>query len=85
MADLKPEEKSPLLLYLVDGDENVSQNNKRVNFDKGRLYGISSGATAVFTEFPSKYCSIYITSSWLLLDLGIKYVMRYGSICRVIC
>jgi len=54
MDDPKPEEKSPLLFYLVEAEGDMAQTHKRVNFDKGRLYGISSGATTVFTKFPSK-------------------------------
>ncbi|KAF7285498.1 hypothetical protein GWI33_010596 [Rhynchophorus ferrugineus] len=61
----KTEEKSPLLLYIMENEGNVSRNNKKVNFDKGRLYGISSGATTVFTEFPN-----YVSPCWLTAILS---------------
>ncbi|CAG9767202.1 unnamed protein product [Ceutorhynchus assimilis] len=61
MDNLKTEEKSPLLLYIVEGETNLSKNNKRDDFNsKGRLYGISSGATTVFTEFPN-----YVSPCWM--------------------
>ncbi|XP_050299067.1 uncharacterized protein LOC126737971 [Anthonomus grandis grandis] len=72
MDEPKSEEKSPLLLYMVENDGNVSKNNKRVNFDKGRLYGISSGATAVFTDFPN-----YISPCWMtaLISFLVLFMM----------
>lgn len=63
MDDTKPEEKSPLLFYLVEAEDDVAKTHKRVNFDKGRLYGISSGATTVFTEFPSKDYTLFNTAT----------------------
>ncbi|KAJ8922971.1 hypothetical protein NQ315_001517 [Exocentrus adspersus] len=45
------EEKHPLLLYIVEPNDELSKTNKRY-FDRGRLHGITSGATAVFKQFP---------------------------------
>jgi hypothetical protein len=52
MPKPRTEEQFPLLLVLV-GDENVAQTNKRL-FGRGRFDGITSGASAIITEWPSK-------------------------------
>ncbi|KAL1494358.1 hypothetical protein ABEB36_009969 [Hypothenemus hampei] len=64
MGDARFEEKSPLLLYMVDGEENnpCKSNHKTVNLEKGRLHGISSGATTVFTQFPNYFSPCWITT-----------------------
>ncbi|XP_030757176.1 uncharacterized protein LOC115883039 isoform X2 [Sitophilus oryzae] len=73
MEYMKTEEKSPLLLYVTDGEESLSKNNKRLNCDKGRLYGISSGATTVFTDFPN-----YVSPCWLTAILsGLIFFMMF--------
>lgn len=46
------DEQFPLLLVLV-GDQDVAQTNKRL-FSRGRFDGITSGASAIITEWPSK-------------------------------
>ncbi|XP_066153138.1 uncharacterized protein [Euwallacea fornicatus] len=79
MEDARPEEKSPLLLYLTEDDGNVSKNNKRVNFDKGRLYGISSGATAVFTDLPNHISPCWTTTLLVSLIFFMMALLIFSS------
>ncbi|XP_044272796.1 uncharacterized protein LOC123016452 [Tribolium madens] len=57
MRKPQTDEQFPLLLVLM-GNEDVAQNNKRLF--RGRLDGITSGASAIITEWPN-----YLSSCWL--------------------
>ncbi|XP_066246320.1 uncharacterized protein [Euwallacea similis] len=79
MEDARSEEKSPLLLYPTEDDGNVSKNNNRVNFDKGRLYGISSGATAVFTDFPNHISPCWTITLLVSLIFFVMAILIFSS------
>ncbi|KAG5876632.1 hypothetical protein JTB14_005048 [Gonioctena quinquepunctata] len=69
MSKVDTEEKSPLLYVLEENDDNSKA--RKMNFEKSRFNGISSGATAVFTHFPN-----YIGTCWVTTALcGLVFFM----------
>ncbi|CAG9862440.1 unnamed protein product [Phyllotreta striolata] len=69
MSKFNTEEKSPLL-FVLDAEDDLSRSRY---FDRSRFSGISTGATAVFTQFPN-----YINPCWLMTALcSIVFFMMF--------
>lgn len=74
------EETYPLLLLFLD-DETT--RGRRVQIEKGRHHGITSGASSVITEWPSKQTKTKLSIHTVILIifrqfgtvLGIKFTM----------
>lgn len=62
------EETYPLLLLFLD-DETA--RGRRVQIDKGRYQGITTGASTVITQWPSKFFKDYIFTQICQIDLQI--------------
>ncbi|XP_063916941.1 uncharacterized protein LOC135132698 [Zophobas morio] len=77
MPKPRTEEQFPLLLVLV-GEQDVSQNNKRL-FGRGRFDGITSGATAIITEWPNYLSSCWVTA--LVCGVTLFFVSVMLSSC----
>ncbi|XP_018575360.1 uncharacterized protein LOC108914125 [Anoplophora glabripennis] len=76
MSKTETEEKHPLLLYVVESNEDLSKTNKKY-FDKGRFHGITSGATAVFRQFPNYVGTCWVTTAFsgLLFFMMVLLIM----------
>lgn len=72
------EERYPLLLLFVEDGKGGSKRNSRIAIDKERSAGITSGATAVITQWPSKFTSF----KWVIFPL-IRMILDHVTSCWV--